>query len=196
MKLKLTLLFLFLIPIFTLPSLSITQGTDPDKVYKVAIIPFMIYSQENLDYLREGINDILTSRVTVQDRIVVIDRSIVERALYEERPTRLDETVAAKIGMRIGADYIVLGSFTKIRDYASLDACLLSVAEAKPPVTIHTRQKSTDELMVEISNFGLDIGYKILGTRTRAGGQGEPRGPVITHAFTVEKIKYGDILKV
>ena len=128
MKFKPILLYLFLISIFTLPSLSITQSRDPDKVYKVAIIPFMIYSQENLDYLREGINDILTSRITVQDRIVVIDRSIVERTLYEERPTRLYETVAAKIGMKVGADYIILGSITKIRDDVSLDARLLSVA--------------------------------------------------------------------
>ncbi len=196
MKFKLTLLFLFLISIFTLPSLSITQSRDPNKVYKVAIIPFMIYSQENLDYLREGINDILTSRITIEERVVVVERSIVERALYDEKPMRLDETVATKIGMRIGADYIILGSITKIRDYVSLEACLLSVAEEKPPVTIHTRQKSIDDLMVEISDFARTIGYKILGSRTMAGQLDEPRRPVITHAFTVEKIKYGDVLKV
>jgi TolB-like protein len=156
----------------------------------------MIHSQENLDYLREGINDILTSRITVAERIVVIGRSIVERALYEERPTRLDEAAATKIGMKVGADYIVLGSITKVREYISLDVRLISITEEKPPATVYAQQKGIDDVMVKIGNFAQDIRDKILGPRALAGGQGEPTGPVITHAFTVEKINYGDILKV
>jgi hypothetical protein len=85
MKFKTIFLCLLLALILTLPSPSIAQTRDSSKVYKVAILPFMIYSQENLDYLREGIYDILTSRITVEGRIVVMERSVVERALYEER---------------------------------------------------------------------------------------------------------------
>jgi TolB-like protein len=196
MKFKSISLFLFLASILTLPSPSITQSRDPNKVYKVAILPFMIHSQENLDYLREGIHDILTSRITVEERIVVIERSIVERALYEEKPMRLDEAAATKIGMKVGADYIVLGSITKVRDYISFDVRLISITEEKPPVTIYAQPKGIDDVMVKISGFAQDIGHKILGPRAMAGGRDEPRGPLITHAFTVEKIKYGDILKV
>jgi len=176
MKLKVVLLLcLFLALSLTLPSPSITQSRDPDKVYKVAILPFTIHSQENLDYLREGINDILTSRITVEERVVVMERSIVERALYEEKPMRLDETAAAKIGMRIGADYIVLGSITKVGDYISLDARLISITEEKPPVTVYTQQKGIDDVMIKIGDFAQDIGYKILGRRTMAGRPGESR---------------------
>jgi TolB-like protein len=196
MKIKSILLFLSLASLLTLPSPSMTQNRDPDKVYKVAILPFMIHSQENLDYLREGINDILTSRITVEERIVVIERSIVERALSEEKPSRLDEATATKIGMKVGADYVVLGSITKVRDYISLDARLISITEEKPPVTVYAQQKGIDDVMVKINNFAQDIGHKILGARTMAGGQNEPEGPLITHAFAVEKIRYGEILKV
>jgi TolB-like protein len=141
MKLKAILLCLFLTLILTLPSSSISQTRDPSKVHKVAILPFMIYSQENLDYLREGIYDILTSRITVEGRIVVMERTIVERALYEEKPIRLDEAAATKIGMRVGADYIVLGSLTKIGNYISLDARLISITEEKPPLGVYTQHK-------------------------------------------------------
>jgi TolB-like protein len=161
--------------VLTLPSPSFTQTRDPNKVYKVAILPFMIYSQENLDYLREGINDILTSRITVQDRIVVIDRTLVERALYEERPTRLDEAAATKIGMRVGADYVVLGSITKVGNYISLDARLISLTEEKPPLTAFTQHKGIDDVMVKIGDFAQDIGFKIIGRRITAGRPGEPR---------------------
>jgi TolB-like protein len=174
MKFKAILLCLFLALILTLPSPSITQTRDPKKVYKVAILPFMIHSQENLDYLREGIYDILTSRITVQERIVVMERSIVERALYEEKPTRLDEAAATKIGMKIGADYIVLGSITKVGDYISLDARLISLTEEKPPLSAFTQHKGIDDVMVKIGDFAQDIGYKILGRRTMVDRPGEP----------------------
>src|SRR3972149_3169525 len=174
MKFKAILLCLFLALMLTLPSPSITQTRDPNKVYKVAILPFMIYSQENLDYLREGIYDILTSRITVQERIVVMERSVVERALYEEKPTRLDETAATKIGMKIGADYIVLGSITKVGDYISLDARLISITEEKPPLSAYTQHKGIDDVMVKIGDFAQDIGFKILGRRAMVG---RPTGP-------------------
>ena len=175
MKFKRILLCFLLAFILIIPSPSITQTRDSGKVYKVAILPFLIHSQENLDYLREGIHDILTSRITVEGRIVVIERSIVERALYEEKPMRLDETAATKIGMRAGADYIVLGSLTKIGNYISLDARLISLTEEKPPLTAFTQHKGIDDVMVKIGDFAQDIGYKILGRRTMVGRPGEPR---------------------
>ena len=178
MKFKgIILLCLFLALILTLPSPSVTQTRDPSKVYKVAILPFMIYSQENLDYLREGIYEILTSRITVEERVVLIERSVVERALYEERPTRLDETAATKIGMRVGADYIVLGSLTKVGNYISLDARLISLTEEKPPLSVYTQHKGIDDVMVKIGDFAQDIGFKILGRRAMAGRPGQPRYP-------------------
>jgi len=184
MKFKGLLLCLFLTFILTIPSPSITQTRyesnptrDSGKVYKVAILPFLIHSQENLDYFREGIYDILTSRITVEGRIVVIQRSLVEQALYEERPLRLDEAVAKKVGMRVGADYIVLGSLTKIGDYISLDARLISITEEKPPLGVYTQHKGIDDVMAKIGDFAQDIGYKILGRRPMVGRPGQPRHP-------------------
>jgi len=184
MKLKGIILCLFLVLILVLPTPSVTQTRDPNRVYKVAILPFLIHSQENLDYLREGINDILSSRITVEGRIIVIDRTLVERALYEERPMRLDETVAGKIGMRVGADYIVLGSITKIGNYISLDARLLSITEEKPPLGVYTQHKGIDDVMVKIGDFAQDIGYKILGRRTMASRPSDTRHPYIIRPET------------
>ena len=174
MKFKAIVLCLFLALLLAFPSSSITQTRDSKKVYKVAVLPFMIHSQENLDYLQAGIYDILTSRITVEGRIVVIERSLVEQALYEEKPTRLDETAASKIGMKIGADYIVLGSITKVGDYISVDARLINLNEEKPPLTAFTQHKGMDDVMVKIGDFAQEIGNKILGRRATAGYRGEP----------------------
>jgi TolB-like protein len=193
MKFKIIPLCLLLMLVLTLPSPSISQTRDPNKVYKVAILPFMIHSSENLDYLQAGINDILTSRITVEERVVVMERSIVERALYEERPMRLDETAATKIGMRIGADYVVLGSITKIGDYISLDVRLISISEEKPPLTAYAQHKGIDDVMVKIGDFAQDIGYKILGRRTMAGRPGEPRVPSASRGGVFQGLDRGTI---
>jgi TolB-like protein len=208
MRFKAIFLCLLLALTLTHPSLSISQPKEPSKVYKVAILPFMIYSQENLDYLREGVYDILTSRISVEGKIVVIERSLVERALYEERPTRLDEAAATKIGMRVGADYIVLGSITKIGDYISLDARMISLTEEKPPLTAFTQHKGIDDVMVKIGDFAQDIGFKILGRRPtmgKPGGPGQRRGVESidrasidfkksqTFGFEVKGIDVGDV---
>ena len=196
MKFKVTVILsscLLLALSLTLPSPAITQSKDLNKVYKVAILPFMIHSEENLDYLREGINDILTSRITVEERVVVMERSVVERALYEEKPMRLDEAAAAKIGMRVGADYVVLGSITKVGEYISLDARLISITEEKPAVTVYTQQKGIDDVMVKIGDFAQDIGYKILGRSPRAGRSADSRRPSRGVRGGIERLDRGSI---
>ncbi|OGP92636.1 MAG: hypothetical protein A2156_04580 [Deltaproteobacteria bacterium RBG_16_48_10] len=174
-------IYLFLILAFSLTFLLFhspstwSQTREPQKAYKVAILPFLIHSQENLDYLREGIYDILASRITVEGRITVVDRTTVERALHEERPMRLDEASAAKIGTRAGADYVVLGSITKVGDYISLDARLIPVTEDKPPLGVFTQTKGIDDVMLKIGDFAQDIGNKILGRRATVRGPTDSR---------------------
>jgi TolB-like protein len=166
--------FIFLL---SLPGFSLAQVKEGGNVYKVAILPFVINSRENLDYLRDGIYDILATRVTVENRIVVIDRSVVERILYEMRPMRLDETVAREVGLKAEADYAVLGSVTKVGDYVSLDARLISVSGDKPPLTAYTQHKGMDDVMVKIGDFAQDIGEKILGRRMATGRPSGSRSP-------------------
>jgi TolB-like protein len=175
-----------LLLVFTLlaPPFSISQPQVSIKEYQVAILPFLIHSQENIDYLREGIYDILFSRIGAEGRIAMIDRTAVERALYEERPMRLDEETAKKIGMRVGADFIVFGSLTKIGNYISLDARMISVTEDKPPLTAFTQHQGLDDVMVKIGDFGTEIAMKITGRRPTAGrapapGSGPSRSAIV-----------------
>jgi len=175
MKFKSTLTIFCLFSLLTFPLHSFAQSKDPGKVYKIAILPFLIHSQENLDYLREGINDILTSRITVEGRIIVIERTVVERALWEMRPIRLDETVAKETGRRVGADYVVLGSITKIGNYISLDARLISITEEKPPLGAYTQHKGIDDVMIKIGDFAQDIGFRILGRRVTTARPSDPK---------------------
>ena len=180
MKLRRMRMVLLLSFLLSFPAISAPQTRDPGKIYKVAILPFLIHSQENIDYVREGIYDMLSSRITTEGRIEIVERTAVEQALYQERPMRLDEPAAMKIGMRVGADYIILGSLTKIGNYISLDARLISITEDKPPLGVYTQHKGLDDAMVKIGDFAQDIGYKILGRRPMPDRRPESKGPFIS----------------
>jgi hypothetical protein len=132
-----------------------------------------------LEYLREGIYDMLSSRIASEGKIIVVERTAVEKAFYEERPMRLDEIVAKRIGMRVGADYIVLGSLTKIGEYISLDARLISITEEKPPLGAFTQHKGIEEMMLKIGEFAEDIGFKITGRRATAGRPADSPHPYL-----------------
>jgi len=208
---KIKWVVLLLISSLIVAPLSISQPQVSVKEYQVAILPFLIHSQENIDYLREGIYDILFSRIGAEGRIAMIDRTAVERALYEERPMRLDEEAAKKIGLRVGADYVVFGSLTKIGNYISLDARMISVTEDKPPLTAFTQHQGLDDVMVKIGDFGTEIGMKITGRRPAAGrapAPGSPRSGIVmsregvldqgvsksqTFSFAVKGVDVGDV---
>jgi TolB-like protein len=178
MRIKRILLFA-LVACLALSGSAAAQTKDAGRIYKVAILPFLINSQENLDYLRDGIQDILTSRLSVDGKVVVIERTAVERALYEDRPMRLDETVAARIGNKVGADYVVLGSVTKIGNYISLDARLISLTEDKPPVGVFTQHKGIDDVMTKMGDFAQEMVYKILGRRPSGSRSSDGRQPYL-----------------
>ena len=194
-SMKMKWIVLLLISSLLIPPASISQPQVSIKEYQVAILPFLIHSQENIDYLREGIYDILFSRIGAEGRIQMIDRTAVERALYEERPMRLDEEAAKKIGLRVGADYVVFGSLTKIGNYISLDARMVSVTEEKPPLTAFTQHQGLDDVMVKIGDFGTEIGMKITGrspTAGRAPAPGQRRSAII---FSQESLLVEGITK-
>jgi UMF1 family MFS transporter len=73
---------------------------------------------------------------------------------------RLDEEAAKKIGLRVGADYVVFGSLTKIGNYISLDARMISITEDKPPLTAFTQHQALDDVMLKIGDFGTEIGIE------------------------------------
>ncbi len=146
-----------------------------ERTVRVAILPFQIHSAENLGYLKEGIYDIISSRLAASGEIDVIGKSPIERVLAEMRPSRITEEVAREAGARLTADYVVLGSITKIGDFISLDARLLDIKGQKPPSGAFAQTEGLDQLMVKVDEFARDIGDKILGEPSSIAKRGELR---------------------
>jgi TolB-like protein len=161
--------------------LSLASSLPAQGPLRVAILPFQIHSAENLAYLKEGIYDIISSRLTASGEIHVIGKSRIENVLIEMRPARITEEVAREAGTRLKADYVVMGSITKIGDFISLDARLIDTKGGKPPSGAFAQTRGLDQLMAKVDEFARDIWGKVLGkpTVTAEAPEGKAETPYI-----------------
>ncbi len=85
-----------------------------DPAPKLLLLPVLVHSAEDPTYLREGLDDMLTARL---ERIGAL--ALVEPEPNMQGTTRLAR--AREMGRRLGADYVLFGSFTRFGQGASLD---------------------------------------------------------------------------
>jgi TolB-like protein len=135
------------------------QGPGP---FKVAILPITIHSPESLDYLREGVYAMFSSRMELEGRISVMERAAVKKAL-SQFSGEIDSESAKKLGETLGADFVVFGSLTKLGDSASLDLQVLDVKGEKPPSSVYVQAKKLEEIIGQVDVVARKVDEKILG---------------------------------
>jgi TolB-like protein len=128
----------------------------------IAILPFAVNSNENINYIRDGIWDMLISRVTVAGKTEVLSKSSVLDAMDKQKKDLTQADVSA-IGKRLKADFVVWGSLTKIGDSISLDGKLLDVASSQSPVTLFEQTRGMNEVIPKISEFSQRIRSYVTG---------------------------------
>jgi TolB-like protein len=129
----------------------------------VAVLPFSVHSAENIDYVRQGIGDMLASRISVNDKIDVIGRDSVLAALRETAGKEIGSADAVAIGKKLSADFVVWGSITKIGSALSIDAKLVDIATSQNAVSIFAQCPTMDEVIPKINEFAQRIDTHILG---------------------------------
>jgi TolB-like protein len=142
----------------------------------VAILPFEINAPEDLSYLREGIMDMLASRISWEGKVEVIEEQLVKDAL-SGREGALNEAAAREVGTTLGADYVLFGSLTVFGDSVSIDAKMVALKEERPPVSVYAQTKGMGEVIPRINDFAQDINNKIFGRdpTTVAAAPSQPR---------------------
>lgn len=88
---------------------------------RVAILPIVVHTHEEPDYLQAGLADMLASRLGRAPGVAVV------RVDGPDRGTT-DPEAARSAGAELGADYVLFGSFTRFGEGASLDVRCIPVA--------------------------------------------------------------------
>ena len=142
--------------------LILSPGIHAKEIVKVAILPFQINSPEDLNYLKNGILDILSSRIAVEGRVIVLENDVINQAITQSPRDPLTERGVKSIGNQLGVDFIIYGSLTKIGDSLSVDARLFDLKEDKFVTPFFATFKGMDNIIPEMVQFASRVNARIM----------------------------------
>ncbi len=131
--------------------------------YKVTVLPFTINSAENIDYIKQGIEEMLASRISVPDKINVTNKNIVNDEIKKSKIKEITESNVYSLGKKLNSDYVVWGSITKIGSSISIDGKLVDILNNKSDIGIFTQSQTLDDVIPKINDFSEKIIQRILG---------------------------------
>ena len=146
---------------------------------RIALLPFKINAERDLTFMRDGIFDMLTSRLSQEGQVEVISRYRVEKALKAEAVSAvLNEATARKIGARLNADFVLYGSLTVLGENVSIDAKVVDISGGKPTVAFFDQGEDLGAVITKMNLIAAEINAKILGrSQVAAAPQPPPAAP-------------------
>jgi TolB-like protein len=123
---------------------------------RIAVLPFKINAEKDFAFLQDGIQDMLGSRLSRENKVFVIDKNTVNTAA-KSFENFSGKSRALLIGGKLTADYIIYGSLTLLGDTGSIDAKITDITGKNEPTTIFKQISSIDQVIPEINKFATDI---------------------------------------
>jgi len=167
--------------LFTIVFLT-CQTIYAKEKYTVTVLPFSLHSSENIEYVRQGIGDMLISRISASDKIDVTGKDAVGEALKKAGGKELNMSEVYKIGRQLKSDYVIWGSITKIGNSISIDGKLIDIAGGKSDVGIFTQSQTLDDVIPKINDFSQRIVSHILGSAPQAAAPVAQPAPAVSSA--------------
>ena len=128
---------------------------------KLAVLPFKIYSQEPLEHLKHGLQDMLAVRMAKKG-YQVIDSADVNRHPMVIKPSYEIEDVIS-LGKDLNTDWVVLGSLTQTGNKIDIDLKIVDVSNVKSPFSIFMVEDSVDRLADIVERAATSIDNQISG---------------------------------
>lgn len=160
----------------------VVYGADAHST--VAFLPFTVNASKDMSYLRDGIGEMLASRLSAEAGVVAVDKKNVESVLGAG--AKVDPNQLAALAAKMGADYLLYGSVTSLGGGMSLDAKVYSVA-AKSSETFYATAAKEGDVMTAIDGLAWSVLEKTFGkkrpasaTPALAGASGPDSGTVQT----------------
>jgi outer membrane protein insertion porin family len=146
--------------VFLMFSAMTLLGVSAAAEGKTALLPFTIYSQENLGYLQKNILETLSNNLAKQ-KIPLIPLAQSQNWIGKNIPGDWGELRA--IGKEMGADWIVFGSLTKLGQRISLNGNLLETRTEASPLTFALTEEGLENIPRLLERFSRELALRILG---------------------------------
>jgi hypothetical protein len=128
----------------------------------VAIVPFKVNAEKDMSFLRDGIYDMLASRLYKENETDILSRQRVEKALGASNAV-VTETGARDLGRQLGSDFILFGSLTVLGNSISVDSKMVDVTGTKPTMSFFEQSEDAGGIVTRVNQMATAINDKMFG---------------------------------
>ena len=156
------------LPILLTVILLIQPSAFADRK-KIAILPFEIHSQTDLDYIGHGALQMLTSRLSWQDRVVIVE---LDKLYLSDKPITGASTPNSMEKMKntaadLGTDYVLSGSITEFAGAFSVDTTVFKT-ESNTVETFFGQAATVEEIIPQLDILAARINHSLFDRKTAA----------------------------
>ena len=177
---------------FLLWSIFLIAGVaNAQQTVRVIILPFEVYAQEDLSYLKQQIPQVIKTQLEQEGaRVLILDNQTIA-----SRQLRTDSVSAIRqIGVETGAQYVVWGSLTWLGQNFSLDSKLLSSDKVEDPHVFSAEGEGVENLPATVKTLVQAMALKLFKRETIVEVQIKGNQRIEEDAIRrILKIKKGDV---
>ena len=139
--------------------LALNLARDFKANSTVAVLPFANRGEARFDALVRGLPDMLTTTLGQADRLTVIERVQIDKALRNfnlEMSGPIDSETAVEVGAWLGADAVILGSFLRFGRVFRLDARMIDAATGEV-IIAQSARGGEEQVLAMVDSLGGEL---------------------------------------
>jgi outer membrane protein insertion porin family len=122
--------------------LALPVAWSQEQAPKVAIAPFVMHGQVDVARTQKSLDEIF-ARLATRDGIQLIDPQVVQRAAGG--PVQSEEQ-ARSLGSKLGASFVLMGSFNQVGNSISIDSKLVNVSGKTKTMVLYAEDRGIENL--------------------------------------------------
>ena len=181
-------------PILFLLIIVIADVAHGQQPVRVVILPFEVYAQEDLSYLKQQIPEVIKTQLEQEGaRILILDQeTLASRGLRADSPAAIRQ-----IGVETGGSSVIWGSLTWLGQNFSLDAKMLPSGKGEDPLSFSAEGQGVENLPATVKALVQKIVLKLFKRETIAEVQIKGNQRIEEDAIRrILKVKKGDVFNL
>lgn len=174
---------LFLV-ITLLTLLIMTPDSVSAKSKRIVILPFNVNAEKDLSFLKNGIVAMLNSRLSWNDKVVVVSGEETAKA-FANLKGPVNKNKIRDMGTKLDVDYVLYGSLTAFGNSMSIDIKFADVSGKTPTLSFFYQSQSMDEVIPGINRLAGEINERVFGRkpvgRSLPDEKSRQRSSIYTH---------------
>jgi TolB-like protein len=150
-----------------------------------AVLPFSVHGPQEYQYLSQGIQSMLTSRLTWPENFTPLEAGAIKKAAAT---LPADAGAAEKIRQTLGVDYLFWGTLTVMGQECSLDVNTIDPKGANQPRPVQTQ---LNQVIPSLETVAADINAQVFGKPETATAKSQPVVQPMNQGLIVNETQTG-----